>query len=52
MKCGKRICFHGAFKSKARARAKEREVGGFIEAKNIRGHRRYVVMTDKPKRRR
>lgn len=32
--------------------AKEREVGGFIEAKNIKGNRRYEMKTDKPKKRR
>lgn len=48
MKCGRRVCFHGAFKSKDDAARKERQTpGAFIQAKNIRGHRRYLVMTEK-----
>lgn len=46
-KRGKRVTFHGAFKSKADAVRKERSVGGFIQPRNIRGHRRYVVMTER-----
>ena len=48
MKCGKRVCFHGAFKSKHDAMRKEREVKGFIQRINVRGDVRYVVMTGKP----
>lgn len=42
---GRRFVFHGAFKSKADAKRKERAVGGFVRAKSIRGHRRYIVMS-------
>lgn len=48
MKTGKRVVFHGAFKSKADAEKKERHVGGFIKTSTIRGSRRYVVMSAKP----
>lgn len=44
-KRGRKVSFHGAFKSKAKAVAKERRVGGFIRAITVRGQRRYVVMT-------
>ena len=42
---GRRFKFHGAFGSKAKAKAKERAVGGFIKRMKIRGDTRYVVMT-------
>jgi hypothetical protein len=45
MKRGRRVSFHGAFATKAAAMRKERAVGGFIQPRVIRGHRRYVVMT-------
>lgn len=44
-KKGRRVTFHGAFKSKERAVRKERAVHGFIERKTMRGSIRYVVMT-------
>lgn len=44
-KRGRKVTFHGAFKSKAAAVAKERRVGGFIRPVTVRGQRRYVVMT-------
>jgi hypothetical protein len=44
-KRGRKVTFHGAFKSKAKAQAKERQVGGFIRPVTVRGSRRYVVMT-------
>jgi hypothetical protein len=44
-KTGRKVKFHGAFKSKEKARAKERQVGGFIKAITVRGSRRFVVMT-------
>lgn len=48
MKCGFEVCFHGAFTSKERAKAKEREVGGFIRGRHVgRGDFRYIVMTRK-----
>ncbi len=50
MHCGRRVCFHGAFSSKADARRKERRVRGFIRRLRIRGHVRYVVMTRKRRR--
>jgi hypothetical protein len=42
---GKRLVFHGAFADKARAVVKEREVGGWIIETEIRGQRRYAVVT-------
>lgn len=42
---GRKVKFHGAFKSKERAQQKERQVGGFIREITVRGQRRYVVMT-------
>lgn len=47
MKCGKRVCFHGAFADKSDAKRKEREVSGFIRKIKVRGHTRYAVMTSK-----
>lgn len=47
MKCGKRVCFHGAFTKKADAQRKEREVNGFIRKIKVRGSTRYSVMTGK-----
>jgi hypothetical protein len=44
-KRGRKVTFHGAFKSKEKAVAKERSVGGFIRPITVRGHRRFVVMT-------
>lgn len=44
-KTGRKVKFHGAFKSKARAMRKEREVHGYIEHHTIRGSLRYIVMT-------
>lgn len=43
---GRRVRFHGAFKSKERAQAKERKVAGaYIEEHTIKGHRRFVVIS-------
>lgn len=43
---GRTVTFHGAFKSKAKAQAKERRIrGAFIRAIRVRGQRRFVVMT-------
>jgi hypothetical protein len=44
---GKKITFHGAFSTKARAVKKERSIGGFIRAVSIKGRKRYVVMKRK-----
>jgi hypothetical protein len=41
------MMFHGAFGSKADAKRKEREVHGFIQPRNIKGERRYVVMSER-----
>ncbi len=41
------IVFHGAFCNKAKAKAKERKVKGFIRIAKVRGHRRYIVMAKK-----
>jgi hypothetical protein len=48
-KSGRRVVFHGAFKSKAKAKRKERHVGGYIKSAIVRGHRRYLVLTRKGK---
>jgi len=47
MHCGKRVCFHGAFRSKQMAKVKERQVNGFIRRITVRGDVRYVVMSGK-----
>lgn len=39
--------FHGAFKSEAAAKKRERAKHGFTRARSIRGKRRYVVMVPK-----
>ena len=44
---GRRVTFHGAFSTKAKARKKERAVRGFIKRVKIRGSTRYVVMKDR-----
>lgn len=41
------MLFHGAFKEKSAAKKKERQVHGFIQPRNIRGQRRYVVMSER-----
>lgn len=47
-KSGRKVKFHGAFKSKDKARAKEaRTPGAFIREYTIRGSRRYVVMSER-----
>lgn len=46
---GRKVTFHGAFKSKTRAVRKECAVHGFIERHRIRGAVRYIVMTRKTK---
>lgn len=45
MNCGKKVCFHGAFRFKDSAKRKEKQVGGFIRKITVRGETRYVVMT-------
>ena len=44
---GRKVTFHGAFASKAKAEAKEKRVGGSIRRVRVRGSTRYVVMTKK-----
>lgn len=51
-KRGRQVTFHGAFSKKADARRKERQVGGFIQPRTIRGRRRYVVMSENPRAKR
>src|SRR5262245_56307187 len=47
---GRRFKFHGAFGSKAAAVRKERRVKhAFIRPTNIKGHRRYMVLTRNPR---
>jgi hypothetical protein len=41
------MMFHGAFGSKEAAKKKERQVHGFIQPRNIRGERRFVVMSER-----
>lgn len=43
----KKFKVHGAFKSKEKARKKEKSVNGFILMRTIKGHRRYVVLTQR-----
>lgn len=47
---GRRVLFHGAFKSLERADRKADKVGGYVQEYRIRGRRRYVVMTQRRKR--
>lgn len=47
MRCGRRVCFHGAFGTKARAKKKEKSVGGFIRKISVNGETRYAVITKK-----
>lgn len=45
---GSKVRFHGAFGTKAKAKAKERRVtGAYIERKLMRGGVRYLVLTRK-----
>ena len=47
---GRKFIFHGAFKSKRKAMAKERAgKGRFILTRKIKGHRRYIVLKDRGK---
>ncbi len=48
---GRRVMFHGAFGTKAKARRKERRVKhGYIRRIKVRGHVRYAVLTRRKKR--
>lgn len=49
MKRGKTLNIHGAFKSKTKAKSKEKKVHGFILERKIKGSKRYIVMTKKKK---
>jgi hypothetical protein len=42
---GKKFEFHGSFARKEAAVAKEKEVGGFIRERKVRGKPRYYVLT-------
>lgn len=43
---GKTVRFHGAFRSKERARRKENRVAGaYVEETKIKGKTRYLVLT-------
>ena len=43
---GRRVKFHGAYGTKARARAKEKRTpGSYIERIRVRGQTRYAVLT-------
>lgn len=45
---GRRYRFHGAFRTKAHARRKERaRSGAFIKRVKIRHHTRYLVLTER-----
>ena len=45
---GKKFTIYGAFKSKAKARAREHaHKGAFIQPRTIRGHKRYIVMKER-----
>jgi hypothetical protein len=46
---GKDFDFHGCFRDKADAVAKEKEVGGFIRERTVLGRRCYLVLTAKKK---
>ena len=41
------MMFHGAFGSKKEAQKKERQVHGFIQPRNIKGERRFIVMSER-----
>jgi hypothetical protein len=47
---GKKFVFHGSFTDKARAIRKEKSVDGFIRSVQVKGHRRYLVLTRRRKR--
>ena len=43
---GREVGFHGAFGTKAKAKAKERQVrGAYIRRVKIKGNTRYLVLT-------
>lgn len=45
---GKKVRFHGAFRSKERARQKESRISGaYVEETKINGKSRYLVLTRK-----
>jgi hypothetical protein len=46
---GKDFNFHGCFRDKELAIAKEKEVGGFIRERTVNGHTCYLVLTAKAK---
>jgi hypothetical protein len=44
---GRRVIFHGAFRSAAEADRKRIAIGGYVQKRIIRGQPRYLVMTTK-----
>jgi hypothetical protein len=51
-KRGRTVIFHGAYSSKADARKKERaRSGAYIIERKIRGRKRYIVVSDRWRRR-
>jgi hypothetical protein len=46
-KRGRKVTFHGAYGSKADAKAKERKVGGFVRRIKVNGQTRYAVMSER-----
>ena len=47
MKCSTKMCFHGSFADKERAKEREREVRGFIRRVTVKGRTRFLVLTNK-----
>jgi len=43
---GRKVTFHGAYGTKAKAKRKERRVHGYIVRRRIRGSVRYIVLKD------
>jgi len=47
-RCGDKVCFHGAFSKKSKAKEKAAKVGGRVKGQFIRrGDYRYIVLTSK-----
>jgi hypothetical protein len=44
---GTKFDFHGSYTDKAEAVKKEKEVGGFIRERTVKGQKRYFVLTVK-----
>lgn len=50
MKIGKRVEFHGAFKTKRRAVAREKK-GEFIIGRRIKGEKRFLLLSPRKRHR-